>query len=445
MFKISLQQKMPSISKAESILRYHNDRIGIPLDYDRMLEYHSYYTIKAEGIRKMILKYCFPLDYTNRDSLNDRTFLEFLERVGVTQSLLLTEAGNKLSLSEDSLMQAVGTGLYSKEICYIVEKYVEMRKCYKRISSFPGLYSKSTGVLGIGTYDKHRMIIIRPDWVPQNTGRLGTANPGTLNISSDVSDIFTVPEGYLKIEVDSGQIEPRLIQSYVIKDEQLKHCTNMYNDAYYGYVHYCTLLTDEQRRTRDLNLVPMEITPELESKRKKFKTYGNAVMYGSTENSDKDPDKDAFIKYIGGHPNRVALEREVERKVLGGQTIFHTAFGSPIDVSAGSGTKYDSKGVQSYNNHLIRCGINNPIQGTAGDLMRYSVCEADKLLTRKAPKSAIIQYVHDAGKFMLHETEYDKVIDEIKEITSYQVEDWIPIYSGVEEGVHTQSVKRFLV
>ena len=46
---------------------------------------------------------------------------------------------------------------------------------------------------------------------------------------------------------------------------------------------------------------------------------------------------------------------------------------------------------------------------------------------------------------MIAEDEYDKVIDQLKEIVSYQVEDWIPIYGDYEEGVHIKNLKRFLV
>jgi DNA polymerase I-like protein with 3'-5' exonuclease and polymerase domains len=289
------------------------------------------------------------------------------------------------------------------------------------------------------------MIVIRPDWVPQNTGRLGTANPGTMNLSKEISDIFTVPKGWIMVEVDSGQIEPRLIQSTIVKDPQLKKCTLMYNDAYYGYVHYCTILTDRERNSGTLDLKPVEITEEMEKKRKKFKTFGNATMYGSTENNAGDKDKELFIRYIGGHPNRVALQSEVEKQINSGKRIFTTEFGTPINITKGpSENKYKDKTSNKYFSHLVRCAINNPIQGTAGDLMRESIFQADNLFRKKAPNSFILQYVHDAGKFAIHQSEYDKVIDQVKEITAYQIEDWIPIYSSVTEGVHEGAVKRFV-
>ena len=44
-------------------------------------------------------------------------------------------------------------------------------------------------------------------------------------------------------------------------------------------------------------------------------------------------------------------------------------------------------------------------------------------------------YTHDSGTFAVHESDYDTVMPELKEVTSYQVEDWIPIYGEPQEGV----------
>jgi hypothetical protein len=168
-------------------------------------------------------------------------------------------------------------------------------------------------------------------------------------------------------------------------------------------------------------------------------------MYGSTENIAKDPDKELFIKYIGGHPSRIKLQKSVEDMIERGERIFYTAFGTPIDITNGpSDSKYADHSSNEYFKHLVRNAINNPMQGTAADMMRFSVLKADSLLRRKAPNSIILQYVHDAGKFMIAESDYDNIIDELKEITSYQVEDWLPIYCDPVEGVHPAELKRFI-
>ena len=443
MFELDFQTPIPSVQRAKSILLAQNKRFGIMLDYDRMLEYEAHYTLLSSKTFKSVKSYLFPMSRAGIE-LNDNVILDFLERNNFAGNLLLTDSGRR-SLSEDSVEAAISTGAISEEVKVLLRSYVKAKHYRKLVSAFPTIYSKAYGVSKAETFDNHRMLILRPDWKEQNTGRLATANPGTLNISKEVGDIFTVPKGWVYVGVDSGQIEPRIIQSFVLRDPQLKKCTMMYNDAYFGYIHYCTVLTDEERRSGTLDLTPIEITDEMKAKRAKFKTYGNATMYGSTENREGDPDKDAFIRYIGGHPNRLKLVADIDRKLMNGVRVFPTAFGTEIDITNGpSDNVYKDKTSRAYHEHLIRCAINNPIQGTAGDLMRYSIEKAQNLLLRKAPNSYIMQYVHDAGKFAIHEKDYDNVIDDIREIVAYQVDDWIPVYAEAEEGVHRTSLKRFV-
>lgn len=445
MLNLTTDMSVPSVQRVIDILTYHNKLFGIPLDFDRMQEYYSLYTLKGYNMLQRIV------DYTTRDSsvkysvfeYKDDHFRDFLQRAGVAQGLIMTP-GRKPSLSSESLQGAIATGLYSDELNSVMQLYSDMKSCFQKVNVFPNIFDRYP-IVKMETWDNHRMIIVRPEWTAQNTGRVGASNPGIMNISRDLKDIFTVPKGWIYFEADSGQIEPRLNQSFIIKDPQLKQCTMLYNDAYFGYIHYCEYLTDEQRRSGTLDFKAVELTDEQKAKRKKFKTFGNAVMYGSKENRLNDPDKAAFIKYIGGHPARVKLQQERENAVDRGQRVFYTAFGTPIDISKGpSENKYTDKTSSAYFSHLVKQSINNPVQGTAADMMRLSVTHANSLLSKKAPKSFILQYVHDSGKFMIHEDDYDKVIDELREITSYQVEDWIPIYSDYSEGVHQGDMRRLL-
>lgn len=443
MFRLSITEAIPTVAETVGVLTKYTQRFGVPMDYDRMREYEAYYGMKAYRLKQQILRYVGMSGFTP-DELTANVFKDILRKLGVTTGLLMTQK-NQVSVSTESLKAAIGTGLYSKEVNEILSMYNEAGAASKAVSMFAGVYEKNPISKEL-TYDNHRMIIVHPLWVPQNTGRIGAQEPGIMNFAKAVHDIFTVPKGYTYIEVDSGQIEPRIIQSVYLEDDILKRCTMLYNDAYFGYIHYCKFLTDTQRfGHKDIELVPIEITDEMHALRKKFKTFGNATMYGSTENVLNDPDKAAFIKYIGGHPNRLKWQKRIEAKLDRGVRIFESAFGTPIDITKGpSDSNYD-KGTDAYYRHLVKCAINNPIQATGADLMRYSVKRADKLLQEKAPKSHILQYVHDAGKFAVHEDDYDRVIDDLREITAYQVEQWIPIYAEAEEGITVGDVQRFIV
>lgn len=428
MLQLSTQMKAPSIQQAKGILTMNNHSFGIPLDLDRLNEYYAYYTHASTVCREYVQAVTGLADPTNN------SMSKWLINKGIRTGFLLTPAG-AISLSEDSIESAIATGLYDASTTKVLRMYSKATHYAHIVSQFPEILR-----LGVDTgeisCDGHRILRVTPVWSAQNTGRLGMSEPGLMNISKELADIETVPKGYIYLTVDSGQIEPRIIQSAYLRDPQLKKCTMMYNDAYYGYVHYCTYLTEVERATGTLDIKPVELSDEVVAKRKKFKTYGNAVMYGSTSNVERDPDKDLFIKHIGGHPNRKTWFNTLQQEVYGGKRVFNTLFGTPIDITNGPSDKnYPDKKSDAYLSHLVRCAINNPIQGLAADLMRFSISEANKLLITKAPKSYILRYTHDSGTFAIHEDDYDKVIDELKGITSYQVDDWIPIYGDPQIGV----------
>ncbi len=437
MLNVKLDTRIPDVNECIQILDYNTEEFGIPLDYDRMCEYYGYYTLQAERLKNKNSRY---VDFSQEGS-----FRLFLEKNKIYTGLLTTPRGG-VSLSEESLNGAINSKLYNEDLCQIMRDYAAYKSYLHNVSPFKEILANHD-ISPIPTYDNHRMIICKPIWTPQNTGRIGMSNPGLMNIAKDLHDIETVPKGWVYLTVDSGQIDPRITQSYYLHDEQLKKCTMMYNDAYYGYIHYCTLLTPEQRASKTTDLIPAEITDEMVARRKKFKTYGNAVMYGSTSNPDGDPLKAAFIKYIGGHPQRVEWQRRVTKQIEQGERIFKTAFGFPIDITGGpSDSNYENKNSDSYIAHLVRCAINNPVQGTAADLMRLSIKTAQDILLRQCKHSYILRYTHDSGTFAIDEDEFDKVAEQLKGITSYQVEDWIPIYGDPQIGIESISgLERFVV
>lgn len=441
MFKLTLDTPIPSIRETVEILQRHVNAFGVPLDYDRMQEYNALYTIKRNTFLKKIITYTGST--TSVTDYKDSDFLKVMEKAGCIHALEKTPKG-EYSLSGDSVASAISKGILSKEIQKLLEMYSQCKSFASIIGPFAKIF-ETYDIVNLETFDNHRMIITSPTVVEQNTGRAGYQRPAFMNFAREIQDIITVPKGWIKIDSDSGQIDPRISQSWLLKDKQLMQCTNMYNDAYYGYLHYCNFLTNEERASGRLDLSPREITDEMKAKRSNLKTYGNSAMYGGTENKEGDPDKANFIKYIGGHPARVKAESSAAEQIMRGQTVFKTAFGTPIDIMAGPSAVEDKKYSEKEQfKRRVNRAINNPIQGTAADLFRYSVKQADRLLMRKAPNSTILAYVHDSGKFMIHEDEYDAVKKDLEGIVSYQVEDWIPIYGDYSEG-HTKSdIKRFI-
>ena len=76
------------------------------------------------------------------------------------------------------------------------------------------------------------------------------------------------------------------------------------------------------------------------------------------------------------------------------------------------------------------------MQGTAAGLMKIALDRQNKFILHNNLKSYIIASVHDAIKTAIHEDEFEKYKDEFAQFPSYQVDDWIPIYSDAEFGPH---------
>ena len=410
-----------------NIITRHNSNLGVCLDYDKILTYYSYYTIVARETRHKLQKY---IGYGVCGKMSDDEFLSWLLQRGVREGLGSTQSG-AISVSSDSLENAINTGLYSDELNTVMRVKIKLNQAeYAESSLFS--YTRYTPV-NIPTFDGHRMIVTRPTWSVQNTGRFAMSNPAIQNIAKDLSDINTVPEGWVLYECDSGQIEPKIIYSHFIPDPQIQALIRLYNDAYYGILHYVTMPI-EDLVSGTLTFGKKEITEELVALRKQLKKLGNGVMYGKQSNPGNDPLIENYIKRIGGHPERIKWQRLCEDAVDRGQDIFPTVFGTPINIKIGEGGKKYEGNAEALRRHHIRCAINNPIQGTAGDLARYSVMMADHFLTRNCPNSVIVKYTHDSGTFAIHEDEYHKAMPFLKDVTAYQVEGWLPITSDGDEG-----------
>lgn len=430
MHQISLNQRMPDVDQVCNIMRTHNARMGICFDYDKICEYFSYYTMTGKRIRDNLQKYLrFGLD----SKMTGNDFLKIMAKFGVKEGFLPTQGGG-ISLKAESIQNAIDSGLYSEDICTILKAYSKMSHSEYIVSSL-NAYMRYEPV-NCPTFDGHRMIVVHPDWVPQNTGRYAMQNPAVQNIAKEIGDIVTVPKGWVFYECDSSQIEPRIIYSAFIPDPQIQTLIKLYNDAYFGLLHYVTMPI-ELITKGVMDFEKHEITDDMKDKRQFLKRLGNGVMYGKQSNPSGDQLIENYIQRIGGHPMRVRWQKEAEEAVDRGQKVFNTVFGTPIDITVGDGgDKYADSGANAVRNHLVRCAINNPIQGTAGDLNRYSIMACDHFLTRNCPNSVILYSSHDSDKFAIHEDEYDKAMSFLKDATSYQVEGWIPIYSEGSEGRH---------
>lgn len=298
------------------------------------------------------------------------------------------------------------------------------------MASYLGQYL-SLPISNVEDMDNQRMVVAHPEWKVLATSRFSASSPSVQNINRDICDIYTAPKGWQLVFSDSGQIEPRITYSAYIRDDLIVKLITMYDDAYYGLLHFI-LLTDEEERNLRSNLDSIklhEVTAEMKGKRQRLKVLGLAGNYGSSNLASIATELGPlYEKKIVNHPARKALEAEVTAAVRNGAEFFNGYFGTRVYPD---NTQKYHKGDSSWAGHMIRCGINNPIQTTAAELMCISVMNAKRIL---GPKDHIGSYKYDEGMFYVRNEHVEELAPKLRECLSYAVEGWIPIGSDLHIG-----------
>lgn len=421
MLELNLNQKPPSPEERKDIMLRHIDKGGVPVDYDRLIEYIAHSKVEQYEVGLKLAR----LMGTGEWYTSKKVFKAFFKNNGLTKGFNLTPTGD-ISLDDDSISSFISTNAYGNEISTIASLYKEYNYYDSQILQLPFIleHYKPTGLESI---DGRRIVLIKPGVELQNTGRFGFNQPAFMNFPRYMKDLVVAPKGWNILSADSSQIEPKLTYEVFMRDPQILKLISIYNDVYYAVLHYVTM--DESLiRNMTMEFTPMGITDELKAVRNRLKKYNNGVVYGSTHNSERDPLKDSFIKRVGQHPLRIKWKNEMLTKLDRGDRLFTTLFGTPIDV-------YNSKSYKSATNDVSRrnalenCIINNPMQGTAGDLMGFSLMATDDLFARKAPNSWISKFVHDEGQYCIHDSDYDAVIEEVSGHTSYHIDGVVTIFN----------------
>ena len=427
MIHVDKSTRIPSVEETLGTLRYHNSMMPQFVDFDKVMMNINYLNLCIHQYEGPLFEVIGKPKGVDASS-NMKYWLTNNRQVD-TSVFNWTKVG--LSLDKESIDSAINSGR-------LVEDIVSLLQVYQKYSTYVRMRGTMVSLLqnpisDAPSCDGHRMLIIKPTWHAQNTGRVAMRDPAVQNFNRLLQEVVTVPEGYVYCHTDSGQIEPRVVYSAFIKDTQIQSLIRLYNDAYFGVLHYISL-PEGVHRSGVLQFDKMEITYEMKASRQSIKTHNNAVMYGSKSNVSGDPIKAKLIKYIGEHPLRIEWINRLEDEISKGSKIFYSAFGTPIDISNSKKLDPNAMKAHSINDELLKLAINNPIQATAADLMRLSVYEANKIMMNKAKKSYIINYVHDAGSFAIHEDDYDKIADDLGDIVAYDVEGWLPIYAEPEFG-----------
>lgn len=402
-------------------MRRNIDRGGVPIDYDRLIEYLAHSRVEQYELGSKLLSSI----YSDDPIFTKKTFTNWIKKNNITVGFNLTDSGN-VSYNDESIRNFVNTNAYGDEITNIVKMFAEWNWHASQVLALPNII-EAYKPTGLESEEGRRVILIKPGVQTQNTGRFGLVNPAIMNLPRYMKDLVVAPKGWTIVSADSGQIEPKLIYGFFIPDPQIQKLIEIYGDAYYAVLHYCRMPIEDVQ-TKKMDFTPVEITDELKALRQRLKTYGNGVMYGSTRNIEQDPLKQAYIERIGMHPLRIEWQEKLNKKLNSGQRIFPTLFGTPIDVYKSD--KYlSAKSDREKQLALSHCIINNPIQGTAGDLMAFSLDATDRLFKKKAPNSWITKFVHDEGQYCIHNSELDYVLEEVSGHTSYNIGGVVKVFN----------------
>jgi DNA polymerase I-like protein with 3'-5' exonuclease and polymerase domains len=411
--------------QGRNILQAQTDMFGCFFDLDKILEYESMY---AQRVHNSV-KYWRQLagDPCLEITKHNDVFRVLVDRFGVPPYKL--QKDGKYSLRKEVVNTLVADPTIDGDVRLFVETYQRL-SADRYMVSYLDQY-KNLPVSKTETFDGHRMVVAHPVWNVLSTSRISASKPSLQNVNVDIADIYTAPKGYQIIFSDSEQIEPRITYSHYIRDDLIMALIISYNDAYYGLLHYI-LLSDEQEAALRKNLSaiePNEITQPMTDGRKRLKVLGLAGNYGSSNLSAVDPQLGPiYEKKIVNHPARLDLEAKIRSAVKGGVSTFHGAFGTP--VTPDETDKY-RKGERGWFEHLVRCGINNPIQTTASELMLFSLYESMKVLDVHGYYN---YYKHDEGSFYVKEDKVEELAPKLRECLSYKVKGWIPIGSDLKIG-----------
>ena len=278
------------------------------------------------------------------------------------------------------------------EICeYILEhrKFSKLKSTYT--DSLPTLISKRDGRIHT-TYNQALTV----------TGRLSSSNPNLQNIpirteeGNKIRSAFCAEdkENWLILSADYSQIELRLL-AHVSGDEHLIQAFTSGED-----VHTMTA-------AKVFGVGVNEVTKDM---RRKAKAVNFGIVYGQSKYGlaksigiSNDEAQEFIDKYFATYP-RVNEYMRKEMEFVNTHGYVETIFGRKRYLA----TELGSPNYQ-IREFALRAAINQPLQGTAADLIKMAMIEVEKLLKEGNYKTKMIMQVHDELIFEVPKDELEDI------------------------------------
>lgn len=354
------------------------EHTGVAIDCEYLKELSSYMTEKLAELEDLIYQLAGEPFNINSPKQVAEVLFDKLE--------LKTKKKKSRSTSADVLEEMA----QEYEICeYILQhrKFAKLKSTYT--DALPTLISKKDGRIHT-TYNQALTV----------TGRLSSSNPNLQNIpirseeGNKIRSAFCAmdKENSLILSADYSQIELRLL-AHVSGDEHLIHAFTSGED-----VHAMTA-------AKVFGVELKDVTKEM---RRRAKAVNFGIVYGQSKYglakslSITNAEAQEFIdKYFETYPKvKEYMNNEVEFVAQNGYV--ETAFGRK---------RYLASELHSSNYQIRefaqRAAINQPLQGTAADLIKIAMIRVDKAIDKM--KTKMIMQVHDELVFEVPKDELEQL------------------------------------
>ena len=354
------------------------EHIGVSIDCEYLKELSSYMTEKLAELEDLIYQLAGEPFNINSPKQVAEVLFDKLE--------LKTKKKKSRSTSADVLEEMA----QEYEICeYILQhrKFAKLKSTYT--DALPTLISKKDGRIHT-TYNQALTV----------TGRLSSSNPNLQNIpirseeGNKIRSAFCAmdKENSLILSADYSQIELRLL-AHVSGDEHLIHAFTSGED-----VHAMTA-------AKVFGVELKDVTKEM---RRRAKAVNFGIVYGQSKYGlakslgITNAEAQEFIdKYFETYPKvKEYMNNEVEFVAQNGYV--ETAFGRK---------RYLASELHSSNYQIRefaqRAAINQPLQGTAADLIKIAMIRVDKAIDKM--KTKMIMQVHDELVFEVPKEELEQL------------------------------------
>lgn len=341
-------------------------------------------------------------------------------------------------------------------------------------------YYFSFPISGVYNNEGDRAVRLVMGYKESDTRRFQSYEPNIQGLDARIADILTTPAGWVMLFTDSRQIEPRLVNSVMIRDPLINYLIEEYDDVYYALLDYSVR---ENIEPVDSNFKVTDNMPDdLKGMRNVLKTMVNAGSYGSqlsnitklankmledqyfatdegvalideltrskyyktiidnTSNPenirreaqmklDTSKAKLAEVRKRGEylaqrfydrylmHPNRQEYLSKLKGQAYNGEVTLTTPFG-------------DKRTVGGSFNHVFNCLINNPFQIMSARLSAISITKTFELINSHEKLKLFMFFganFHDGDLVYIKKELIPHFGKQLNDFRSYEIEGWIPI------------------